>query len=247
MKEFKSGYIHSIETMGLVDGPNIRVVIFMQGCPLRCIFCHNPETWDKISKNKMTSKEIVDEVRKYRSYIELGGGVTFSGGEPLYQSEFLLEMLKMCKKAGIHTCIDTSGTGYDKKYLNEILKYTDLVILDIKAIDDINYKKITGKKVDEFEYFKEQVINNKGLTVVDFWAPWCGPCKLFGPIFENVSVNYDNIKFCKLNVDEDETEISKEFGVMSIPTVILFKDGKEIKRNIGFMDENSLIEFLEVE
>ena len=160
MKEFKSGYIHSIETMGLVDGPNIRVVIFMQGCPLRCIFCHNPETWDKISKNKMTSKEIVDEVRKYRSYIELGGGVTFSGGEPLYQSEFLLEMLKMCKKAGIHTCIDTSGTGYDKKYLNEILKYTDLVILDIKAIDDINYKKITGKKVDEFEYFKEQVIKN---------------------------------------------------------------------------------------
>lgn len=95
--------------------------------------------------------------------------------------------------------------------------------------------------------FKEQVINNKGLTVVDFWAPWCGPCKMFGPIFENVSVNYDNIKFCKLNVDEDETEISKEFGVMSIPTVILFKDGKEIKRNIGFMDENSLIEFLEVE
>ena len=92
--------------------------------------------------------------------------------------------------------------------------------------------------------FKEQVINNKGLTVVDFWAPWCGPCKMFGPIFENVSVNYDNIKFCKLNVDEDETEISKEFGVMSIPTVILFKDGKEIKRNIGFMDEDSLIEFL---
>lgn len=92
--------------------------------------------------------------------------------------------------------------------------------------------------------FKEQVINNEGLTVVDFWAPWCGPCKMFGPIFENVSTKYDNIKFCKLNVDEDGLDISKEFGVMSIPTIILFKDGKEIKRNIGFMDEDSLIEFL---
>lgn len=92
--------------------------------------------------------------------------------------------------------------------------------------------------------FKEQVINNEGLTVVDFWAPWCGPCKMFGPIFENVSTNHDNIKFCKLNVDDDETEISREYGVMSIPTIILFKDGKEIKRNIGFMDEDSLIEFL---
>ena len=160
MKEFKEGYIHSIETMGLVDGPGIRVVVFMQGCPLRCLFCHNPETWDKESKNKMTSKQIVDEIRKYRPYIEKDGGVTFSGGEPLLQSEYLLEMLKMCKKAGIHTCIDTSGTGYDKKYVDEILKYTDLVILDIKAIDEEGYKKITGKDMSMFDYFKEKLIEN---------------------------------------------------------------------------------------
>lgn len=158
MKEFKEGYIHSIETMGLVDGPNIRIVIFMQGCPLRCSFCHNPDTWNTNINKKMTSKEIVDEVRKYRPYIEMGGGVTFSGGEPLYQSEFLLDMLKLCKKSGIHTCIDTSGTGYDKKYLDEILKYTDLVILDIKAIDEDNYKKITGKSMESFNYFKEKLI-----------------------------------------------------------------------------------------
>lgn len=157
MNEFKEGYIHSIETMGLVDGPNIRIVIFMQGCPLRCAFCHNPDTWKTGMNKKVTSKEIVDEVRKYRPYIELGGGVTFSGGEPLYQSKFLLDMLKLCKKAGIHTCIDTSGTGYDKKYLDEILKYTDLVILDIKAIDEENYKKITGKSMDMFNYFKEKL------------------------------------------------------------------------------------------
>ena len=93
--------------------------------------------------------------------------------------------------------------------------------------------------------FKEEVLNNKGLTVVDFWAPWCGPCKMFGPIFESVDKIKKDIKFCKFNVDEDIETISKEYGVMSIPTIILFKDGKEINRNIGFMDEDSLINFLE--
>ena len=164
MKEFSSGYIHSIETMGLVDGPNIRTVIFMQGCPLRCKFCHNPDTWQLKSNFMMTSKEVVDEVRKYRTYIEMGGGVTFSGGEPLLQSEFLLDMLKLCKNAGFHTCIDTSGTGYSKEYLDEILKNTDLVILDIKAIDRKNYEEITSRKMDMFNYFIERLkINNNKL------------------------------------------------------------------------------------
>lgn len=160
MRKFSSGYIHSIETMGLVDGPNIRVVIFMQGCPLRCAFCHNPDTWKSISKLKMNASVVVDEIRKYRPYIEMGGGVTFSGGEPLLQSKFLLDMLKLCKKAGIHTCIDTSGTGYSKKYLNEILKYTDLVILDIKAIEPKSYKKITKRTMDMFNYFVEKLNNS---------------------------------------------------------------------------------------
>ena len=163
MKKFKSGYIHSIETMGLVDGPGIRIVIFMQGCPLRCSFCHNPDTWEITSNLKLDANEVVDEIRKYRPYIEMGGGVTFSGGEPLLQSEFLLDILKLCKKAGIHTCIDTSGTGYSKKYLDEILKYTDLVILDIKAIEKENYKKITGMSINMVEYFIERLnlSNNK--------------------------------------------------------------------------------------
>lgn len=157
------GYIHSIETMGLVDGPGIRVVIFMQGCPLRCLFCHNPDTWKKSENYLTTSKEIVDTVRKYRSYIENNGGITLSGGEPLYQSEFTLDILKMCKKAGIHTCLDTSGVGYDKKYLEDILKYTDLIILDIKAIDEDNYNKMTGKSMEEFNYFltKAQKLQKK--------------------------------------------------------------------------------------
>ena len=93
--------------------------------------------------------------------------------------------------------------------------------------------------------FKEEVLNNKGITVVDFWAPWCGPCKMFGPIFESANENYKNIKFCKLNVDDDANDIARDFGVMSIPTVIAFKDGKEVKRNIGFMNQDAFDDFLE--
>ena len=172
MKKYSSGYIHSIETMGLVDGPNIRIVIFMQGCLLRCSFCHNPDTWNKKGGIMMDAEQVVNEIRKYRPYIEIGGGVTFSGGEPLLQSEFLLDMLKLCKKAGIHTCIDTSGTGYSKDYLDDILKYTDLVILDIKAITPKSYKEITGQEMDMFNYFIERLkINNNKLWLRQVIVP----------------------------------------------------------------------------
>ena len=93
--------------------------------------------------------------------------------------------------------------------------------------------------------FKNEVIENNGICVVDFWAPWCGPCKMFSPIFESASIKYKNIKFCKLNVDEDSDEISRDFGVMSIPTIVAFKNGKEIKRCVGFLNQNELVEFLE--
>lgn len=93
--------------------------------------------------------------------------------------------------------------------------------------------------------FDEIILNSKGLFIVDFWAPWCGPCKMFAPVFEEASKNYKNINFYKLNVDEDEKDVSRKLGVMSIPTTIIFKDGKEIKRNIGFLDKDSLNEFLE--
>lgn len=146
------GYIDSIETMGLVDGPGIRFVVFMQGCPLRCLYCHNPETWNIGGKMEITPNELVRHIYKYRNYFGKNGGVTFSGGEPLYQHEFLLECLKLCKKMGIHTCIDTSGVSENNE---EILKYVDLVIWDIKALDKETYKYITGKNIDKsLEFIK---------------------------------------------------------------------------------------------
>ena len=125
------GKISSIETMGLVDGPGVRFVVFMQGCPLRCLYCHNPETWNINNFNEeYTPSELIDKVLKYKPYFKNNGGITFSGGEPLMQKEFLLECLKLCKENNIHTCIDTAGSIPN---CEEILKLTDLVILDIKS------------------------------------------------------------------------------------------------------------------
>ena len=193
------GYIHSIETMGLLDGPGIRIVVFFQGCPLRCLFCHNPDTWEKNKNLEVSAKEVVDVVRKYRNYIEDGGGVTISGGEPLYQSEFLLEVLKMCKKAGIHTCLDTSGNGYNKELLDDILKYTDLVILDIKAIDDDNYLKITGKNMDEFKYFLDKVqVLNKPLWLRQVIVPGINDNIDYVLKLKNYIKNIKNVKKIQL-------------------------------------------------
>lgn len=135
------GKVNSIESMGLVDGPGVRFVVFMQGCPLRCKFCHNPETWDLNGKaNFYTPEELIKKILNYKPYFKHNGGVTFSGGEPLMQKEFLLECLKLCKENNIHTCLDTAGSILD---VEEILKYTDLVLFDIKGTNKYNYKNMT--------------------------------------------------------------------------------------------------------
>lgn len=141
------GYINSIETMGLVDGPGIRFVVFMQGCGLRCLYCHNPETWKKESELKLTANELVKRILRYKNYFGEEGGVTFSGGEPLFQPEFLVEALKLCKQCNIHTCLDTAGFGFGN--YEEILKYTDLVIMDIKALEAEPYKYLTGQDIEK--------------------------------------------------------------------------------------------------
>lgn len=146
------GNISSIESMGLVDGPGIRYVVFLQGCELRCLYCHNPETWDKTrERQRMTPEELVKKIVRFKSYFGRTGGVTFSGGEPLLQPKFLLECLKLCKKEGINTALDTAGVGFGD--YDKILLLTDLVILDLKAVSEEDYKKITGQPMIRFKKF----------------------------------------------------------------------------------------------
>jgi pyruvate formate lyase activating enzyme len=145
------GNIHSIETFGTVDGPGIRYVVFTQGCLLRCLYCHNADTWE-IGKGKiMSTDEIMTDFESYLPFIEAsGGGITVSGGEPLLQPDFLINLFKKCKARGIHTTLDTSGGCYSmeesfQKKLLELIQYTDLVLLDLKHLDDSAHKKLTGR------------------------------------------------------------------------------------------------------
>ena len=153
------GKIHSIESMGLVDGPGIRVVIFFQGCKLRCAYCHNPDTWHLSGGMEMTPEEIIEKIVRFKPYFNRsGGGVTFSGGDPLIQPEFLLECLKLCKQNDIHTAIDTAGFGNGD--YEEILKYTDLVLFDVKHFTGDGYKNITGMEINESLRFLEAMKKN---------------------------------------------------------------------------------------
>lgn len=153
------GKIHSVESMGLVDGPGIRVVVFFQGCALRCKFCHNPDTWGTDGGEEYTAESLVKKIERFKTYFaSSGGGVTFSGGEPLRQPEFLLEVLKLCKNKGINTCLDTSGYGFGD--YDEILKYTDLVLFDIKHFTREGYKDVTYLEIDESLKFLEAMKRN---------------------------------------------------------------------------------------
>ena len=136
--------IHSIESFGTVDGPGIRFVAFFQGCPMRCAFCHNPDTWNPHREvpYEMTPEELVDEVKRYKNFIRKGG-VTCTGGEPLMQAPFLTQFLKLCKQEGFHTAIDTSGAIFNNT-VKQALQHTDLVLLDIKALDETLHKQLTG-------------------------------------------------------------------------------------------------------
>jgi pyruvate formate lyase activating enzyme len=150
------GRIHSIETFGTLDGPGIRYVVFMQGCPLRCIYCHNRDTWNPSDGKEYTVDEIINELKKYIEYIRFsGGGITVTGGEPTLQAEFVTELFKRCKEMGIHTTLDTSGFA-DIKRVEELIRYTDLVILDIKHASPEKHKTITGvgnEKIKAFSHY----------------------------------------------------------------------------------------------
>jgi pyruvate formate lyase activating enzyme len=139
---FLAGRIHSVETGGTVDGPGIRYVAFLQGCPLRCLYCHNPDTWNPGGGQVQSSRQVVDDVLKYRKFIK-NGGLTLTGGEPLMQAAFVREVFDLARAAGIHTALDTSGiVPLEKSRL--ALEAADLVILDIKALRPSKAKALTG-------------------------------------------------------------------------------------------------------
>jgi pyruvate formate lyase activating enzyme len=148
------GRIHSFQSLGTVDGPGVRSVIFMQGCPLRCVCCHNPDTWDFEGGTEMSADELVNKVLRYKAYYGEGGGITVSGGEPLMQTEFLLELFKKLKNYGIHTALDTSGCVLNDD-VKELLDHTDIVLLDFKYTNAEEYLKNTKMEMSKAQEFLE--------------------------------------------------------------------------------------------
>lgn len=145
--------VHSIETFGSVDGPGLRYILFLKGCRLRCAFCHNADTWDLNSKDQRSADEILDHAERYRSYWGSEGGITVSGGEPLLQIDFLIELFKKAKQRNINTCIDTAGEPFTKEgewftKFEELMHYTDILLVDIKHIDRNKHIRLTGKPND---------------------------------------------------------------------------------------------------
>ena len=141
-----SGYIHSTESFGTVDGPGIRFVVFLQGCPMRCLYCHNPDTWQIGTGKAAEADDLLAEYEKNRAFYRKGG-ITVTGGEPLLQMEFVTELFEKAKAAGIHTCIDTSGIVFNPAKtdaMDRLMRSTDLVMLDIKHIDAEQHRRLTG-------------------------------------------------------------------------------------------------------
>lgn len=149
-----SGRIHSLESFGTVDGPGTRFVVFVQGCPMRCLYCHNPDTWPMTGGTIMEASEILEQYERNKAFYSNGGGITVTGGEPLMQVDFLLELFSQAKEKEIHTCIDTSGIAYKPgnkaliEKLDKLMEYTDLVMLDIKHIDPEKHKELTSQPND---------------------------------------------------------------------------------------------------
>lgn len=158
------GRIHSEETFATLDGNGIRYSLFMQGCPFRCVYCHNPDTWDIYGGTAKSSQEVVNRISRYINYYKSGGGVTLSGGEPLLQYEFTQEILQGVKALGLHTALDTSGAVYPPN-IDTILEYTDLVILDIKGYDDAMYRRIAGGSMEN----SLRLLDKLEKTEVEVW------------------------------------------------------------------------------
>lgn len=193
------GKIHSFFAGGTVDGPGIRYVIFVKGCPLRCKYCHNPDTWTQDNAEEHTPEDVVREALRYRGYFQTGGGVTITGGEPLMQIDFVTEVFKLLKKNNVHTALDTSGIYFDQNdkdmlaKIDELMKYTDLVLLDIKHIDNKEHIELTGKpNTNVLAFAKYLSDNNKHMWIRHVLVP-------------NITLNDEYLKRLKEFIDTLKT------------------------------------------
>ncbi len=150
------GRIHSFQSLGTVDGPGVRAVVFMQGCPLRCVCCHNPDTWDMQGGTLMSARDVANKILRLRPYFGNDGGVTVSGGEPLMQADFVSELFSICREEGIHCALDTSGCVLNSR-VERLLTLCDLVLLDYKYTNDCDYKKNCGCSKESVDRFLQKL------------------------------------------------------------------------------------------
>lgn len=196
------GRIHSIQSLGTVDGPGVRFVVFMQGCNLRCGCCHNPDTWDISGGDEYTPQQIAEKAVRFKEYFGEKGGITVSGGEPLLQPEFVTELFKLCHKEGINTCLDTSGSILNDS-VKTLLRFTDRVLLDVKYTNDEQYRKYVGCGFDKpIEFLK--LLNQKNI-----------PVTLRQVIIPSLNDNAENIKALK--------KISQEYPVVDKTELLPFR------------------------
>lgn len=163
------GRINTYESCGTVDGPGLRFVVFLQGCALRCLYCHNPESWEFGGGNATTAGEVFEEIRKYKNFMTVsGGGVTLSGGEPLSRPRFVEALLTLCKEEGIHRVVDTSGFVRLIPAIERIIDLTDLFLLDVKAIDNAMHQIITGETNELSVAFAERLAQRKKPVILRY-------------------------------------------------------------------------------
>lgn len=197
-----TGRIHSFESMGAVDGPGLRFVIFLQGCPMRCAYCHNPDSWDFNKGTIFSTDQCVEEVLKYKSYFGKNGGVTVSGGDPLCQLDFVTELFTKLKSKNIHTCIDTSGITFNRsnkvilEKFDKLIRVTDLVLLDIKHINKEKHLWLTGQPNDNILDFAKYLDENN----VPVWIRYV--------LVPNINEDEETLKQTKEFID-DLTNVEK--------------------------------------